>query len=172
MAAVTIHIDFGAQENKTCHCFYFFSSYLPWSAERWWTGKPGMLQSIGVAKSWTWLSNWTELMELDTVILVFWILSFKPIFSLSSFTLIQRLFSSSLLLPFVLYHLRRLLIFLLEILILACDASKLAFHMMCYACKLQYTVLLSYFPNSKPVSCSTSCSNFLLDLHRHFAGDR
>ena len=24
MAAVTIHSDFGAQENKVCHCFHFF----------------------------------------------------------------------------------------------------------------------------------------------------
>ena len=23
MAAITIHSDFGAQENKTCHCFHF-----------------------------------------------------------------------------------------------------------------------------------------------------
>ena len=26
MAAVTIHSDFGAQENKICHFFYFFPS--------------------------------------------------------------------------------------------------------------------------------------------------
>ena len=25
MAAVTTHSDFGAQENKVCHCFYCFS---------------------------------------------------------------------------------------------------------------------------------------------------
>ena len=25
MAAVTMHSDFGAQENKVCHCFYFSS---------------------------------------------------------------------------------------------------------------------------------------------------
>ena len=31
MAAVTIHSDFGAQENKICHCFHFFYFYLPWS---------------------------------------------------------------------------------------------------------------------------------------------
>ena len=30
MAADTVHSDFGAQENKICHCFHF-SSYLPWS---------------------------------------------------------------------------------------------------------------------------------------------
>ena len=26
----------------------------------WWTGKPGVLQSMGL-QSWTWLSDWTEL---------------------------------------------------------------------------------------------------------------
>ena len=26
VAAVTVHSDFGAQENKVCHCFHFFSS--------------------------------------------------------------------------------------------------------------------------------------------------
>ena len=29
--AITIHIDFGAQENKICHCFFFSPFYLPWS---------------------------------------------------------------------------------------------------------------------------------------------
>ena len=29
----------------------------------WWTGKVGVLQSMGVAKSWTWLSDWTELKQ-------------------------------------------------------------------------------------------------------------
>ena len=31
MAAVTICRDFGAQENKICHCFHPFPIYLPWS---------------------------------------------------------------------------------------------------------------------------------------------
>ena len=31
VASVTVHSDFGAQENKICHCFYFFPIYLPWS---------------------------------------------------------------------------------------------------------------------------------------------
>ena len=31
MAAVTICSDFGAQENKICHCFHFSAFYLPWS---------------------------------------------------------------------------------------------------------------------------------------------
>ena len=33
MAAVTIGSDFGAPQNKICHCFYcfyFFPTYLPW----------------------------------------------------------------------------------------------------------------------------------------------
>ena len=38
-----------------------------------------------------------EVMGPDTMILVFWLLSFKSTFSLSSFTFIKRLFSSSLL---------------------------------------------------------------------------
>ena len=40
-------------------------------------------------------SIWHELMGLDAMILVFCMLSFKPVFSLSSFTFIKRLFSSS-----------------------------------------------------------------------------
>ena len=38
-----------------------------------------------------------EVMGLNAMMLVFWMLSFKPTFSLSSFTFIKRLFSSSLL---------------------------------------------------------------------------
>ena len=40
-----------------------------------------------VTKSWTWLNDWTEteLMGLDAMILVFWMVSFKPTFSLSHF---------------------------------------------------------------------------------------
>ena len=42
-------------------------------------------------------SIYHEVMGLDARILVFWMLSFKSTFSLSSFTFIKRLFSSSLL---------------------------------------------------------------------------
>ena len=31
MAAVTICSDFGAQEDKVCHCFHYFPSCFPWS---------------------------------------------------------------------------------------------------------------------------------------------
>ena len=32
------------------------------SGSWWWTGKPGVLQSMG-PQSWTWLSDWTEVIE-------------------------------------------------------------------------------------------------------------
>ena len=79
-----------------------------------------------------------EMMGPDVMILVFWMLSFKPTFSLSSFTFIKRLFSS-----FSLSAIRvvssaylRLLIFLLAILIPACASSSSAFLVMYSAYKL------------------------------------
>ena len=65
MATATICSDFRAQEKKICQCFHFSSIYLPWS------------DGIGCHD------------------FSFWMLSFKPAFSFSSFTLIKRLFSSS-----------------------------------------------------------------------------
>ena len=35
VVAVTIHSDFGAQENEICHCFHFFLIYLPWNDGTW-----------------------------------------------------------------------------------------------------------------------------------------
>ena len=61
-----------------------------------------------------------------------WMLSFKPVFSLSSLTLIKRFFGSSLLSAIRVVssaHLS-LLVFLLTILIPAWASSSLAFHMM------------------------------------------
>ena len=79
-----------------------------------------------------------EVMGPDAMILVFWMLSFKPTFPLSSFTLIKRLFSSS-----SLYAIRvvssaylKLLIFLPAILIPACASSSPAFLKMYPAYKL------------------------------------
>ena len=78
-----------------------------------------------------------EVMELDDMIFVFWMLSFKPTFSLSSFTLIKRLFSSSLsAIRVVSSAYLRLLIVLPAILIPACASSSPAFHMMYSAYKL------------------------------------
>ena len=65
-------------------------------------------------------------------------LSFKPTFSLSSFTFIKKLFSSSSLsaVGVVSSAYLRLLIFLLAILVPACASSRPAFHMMYSAHKL------------------------------------
>ena len=77
-------------------------------------------------------SDGTECHDLS-----FWMLSFKPTFSLSSFTFIKRLFSSSLSAVRVMSSAYlRLLIFLLAILISACASSSQAFHMMYSAYKL------------------------------------
>ena len=78
-----------------------------------------------------------EVMGLDAMILVFWMLSFKPTFSLSSFTFIKKLFSSSLsAIRVVSFAYLRLLIILLAILIPACASFSLAFHVMYSAYKL------------------------------------
>ena len=72
-----------------------------------------------------------EVMGPDALILVFWMLSFKPTFWLYSFTFIKRLFSSSLSAIRVLSSAYlRLLIFLPAILIPAYASSSPAFHMM------------------------------------------
>ena len=77
-------------------------------------------------------------MGLNAMILVFWMLSFKPAFSLSSFTFIKRLFSYSSLFSIMMISSAylRLLIFLPAILTPACASSSPAFHTMSSACKL------------------------------------
>ena len=79
-----------------------------------------------------------EVMELDAMILIFRMLKFQPTFSASSFTFIKGLFSSCSLsaIRVVSSAYLRLLIFLLAILIPACDSSSQAFHMMYSAYKL------------------------------------
>ena len=135
MAAVTIGGDFAAPRNKVFYYFHCFSIYLP------------------------------EVMELDAMILVFWMLSFKPFFSLCSFTFIKRLFSSSLLsaIRVVSPVYQRLLIFFLAILIPACASSSLAFHMMYSSWKLNKPGDNIHpwhsFPNLESVCCSMSSPN-------------
>ena len=76
-------------------------------------------------------------MGLNAMILVFWMLSFKPTFSLSSFTFIKRLFSSLFsAIRVVSSAYLRLFIFLPVILIPVCASSNLAFCMMYSAYKL------------------------------------
>ena len=74
----------------------------------------------------------------DAMIFVFRMLSFKPAFPLSFFTFIKGLFSFSSLsaIRVMSSEYLRLLIFLLAILIPACASSRLPFHMMYSACKL------------------------------------
>ena len=108
MAAVTSHSDFGVQKNKVCHYFHCFPNYLLW------------------------------MMGQDAMIFIFWRLSFKPTFLLSSFTFIKRLFSSCSVsaIRVVSSAYLRLLIFLPEILIPSYVSSSLAFHMMYSVYKL------------------------------------
>ena len=89
MAVITICSVFEAQKNKISHCFHCSSSIC------------------------------YEVMGPGAMIFVFWILTFKPIFSLSSFTFIKSLFSSSSLsaIRVVSSAYMSLLIFLLAILI-------------------------------------------------------
>ena len=79
--------------------------------------EPKKIKSVTIAIVFP--SICSEVMGLDAMILVFWMLSFKPAFSLSSFTFIKRLFSSSLLsaIGVVSSAYLRLLMFLLAILI-------------------------------------------------------
>ena len=78
-----------------------------------------------------------EMMAPEAMILVFWMLSFNPTFSLTSFTYIKRLFSSSLSAARMVSSVYlRLLIFFLVILIPACVSYILAFPIMRSACKL------------------------------------
>ena len=108
MAAVTICSDFGAQDNKVCHCFCCFPIYLPWSDRTW------------------------------CLILNFWMLNFKPTFSVSFFTFIKRLFSSSLLsaIRVVSSAYLRLSIFPPAVLIPGGTTSSLAFYIIYSAYKL------------------------------------
>ena len=101
MASVIIFSDFEVQEDKVCHCFHCFPICLPWSEE-------------------------TGCNDLH-----FWMLSFKPAFSLSSFSFIKRYFSFSLLsaIRVVSSIYLRLLIFFPANLIPACASSSLAFQL-------------------------------------------
>ena len=107
------------------------------------------------------LSICHEVMGQDAMILVFWMLSFKPASLLSSFTFIKRLFSSSLLsaIRVVSSSCLKLLIFLQAILISAWASPILVFRMKCSAYTLNKqgdnmtltSSTSSTFPNFEPV---------------------
>jgi len=98
--------------------------------------EPKKIKSVAISTFFPPICH--EMMGLDAMILLFWMLNFKPGFSHSSFTLIKRLFSSCLLsAPFRVVSSAYLrLLILLAILIPACASSSLAFHMMYSAYKL------------------------------------
>ena len=98
------------------------------------------------------------------MILVFWMLSFKPTFSLSSFTFIKRLFSSSLpAIRVISSAYLRLLIFLLALDSSLCFVQPSVSHdVLCIEVKWagwQYAALMYSVPYLEPVYCSTSSSN-------------
>ena len=101
MSVVIVSSGFGAQENKICHYFHCFPFYLQWS-------------------------DGTRCHDFS------FLNAFKPVFPLSSFTLVKRLLSSSSLsaIEVVSSAYLRSLIFLLAILVPACDSSSPAFHMI------------------------------------------
>ena len=108
MTAVIFCSDFRAPQNEVSHCFHCFSIYLLWS-------------------------DGTKCHDIN-----FLNGEFEPDVSLSSFTSIKRLFSSSLLsnIRVVSSVYLRLLMFLLTVLISACASSSPAFWMMYSAYKL------------------------------------
>jgi len=102
-----------------------------------------------------------EVMALDAMIFVFWMLSFRPAYSPSSFTFIKRVFSSSSLSVIRvvsevidIFAYLRLLIFLPAILIPGCASSSPAFFVIYSACKISKVticnlhILLSQFGTS------------------------
>jgi len=93
-------VIFGALKNKIPHCSYCFPS------------------------------NFHERIGLDTMTFVFWMLSFKPTFSLSSSPFIKRLYSSSSLYAVTVMSSAylRLLMFFSAVMIPACASSSMAFH--------------------------------------------
>ena len=88
-----------------------------------------------------------EVMGLDVMNSIFWMLNLKPAFSLSSFTFIKRLFISSSLsaIRMVSSAYLRFLIFLPTILIPACDSSSLEFYMIYFVYKLSNQVTIYSF---------------------------
>ena len=99
MAAVTICSDFGAPQNKV-----------------------SLFQALCIRADKDFFSHWAlsvfpkelkeqifpsicyEVIETDAMILIFWMLSFKPAFSLSSLTFIKRLFILFFFQVFILFY--------------------------------------------------------------------
>ena len=98
--------------------------------------EPKKIKSVTVSSVFPSICH--KVMGPDAMIFIFWMLSFKPVFSLSYFTFIKRLFNFSSLsaIRVVLSAYLELLVFLLAVSIPAGASSSLAFHMMYCAYKL------------------------------------
>ena len=106
-------------------------------------------------------------MRLDAMVFIFWMLSFKPAFSLSSFTLIKRLFGSSSLsaIRVVSCAYLRLLIFPPAILIPACESCSLAFHMSSkYIHAFPILGCLGYYNQIPQIRCLTNNRHLFLTV--------
>ena len=102
--------------------------------------EPPKIRSVAISIFSSYICH--EVTGPNVIILVFWMLSFKPAFSLSSFILIKRLFSSfslSVIRMVSSAYLR--LLFLLAVLIPACDSSSLAFCMVYSVCELNWSTV-------------------------------
>ena len=110
-------------------------------------------------------------MGLDAMILVFWMLSFKPIFSVFSFILLKRLFSSSSLsaIRVVSSAYLRLSIFLPEILIPAVLHS--AWHFTWYTLRISKVTIHLFQFGTSPLF-HVWLKLLLLDLYTDFSGGR
>ena len=108
MAAVTVHSNFGAQENKVCHCYHCFPTYLH--------------EVMGHEVSWSSFFECWVLSQVFHSPFAF----IKRLFKFSSFSSIRVVSSAYL----------KLMVFLSTVLILACALSSLALHMMYSAYKL------------------------------------
>ena len=136
MAAVTISSDFGAQEHQVCHCFPFSPFYLPWS-------------------------DGTVCYDFS-----FLMLSFKPAFTLFSFTF-KSFFSSSSL---------SAIFYISEIVCISPGNHDFwlwfiqsAFPMIYLAYKLKKQACSFSFPNFEPLHCSlTSCNCCFLTCRQVF----
>ena len=111
MAAVTNCNDFGAQENKVCHCFHCFPIYFPWNGGT-------RCNDFSVLKVEFSASFFTLLIHFHSFI--------KRLFSISLFSVIRVMPSAYL----------RLLIFLLAVLISTCASASPEFHMIYFTYKL------------------------------------
>ena len=138
---------------------------IPWlQSHLQWFGSPPKIKSVTVSTGSPSICH--EVMGPDAMILVFWMLSFKPTFSLSYFTFVKQRFSS-----FLLSAVKDGVTCVFEVTDISPGNldSSLCFHqpsishdVLCMQVKQagwQYAALTYSFPYLEPVYCSKSSSN-------------